>query len=58
MDYGNTKRIRPDMDNFIVIHWDKFNQSYDEDNLPSRLYNRKVMDYKICTNCTKFGSYD
>ena len=20
------------MDNFIVVHWDKFNQSYDEDN--------------------------
>ena len=52
------EHTRSDRDNFITVHWDQFNRSYAEDHLPSRYYDRKAENYKICTNCTKFGDYD
>ena len=52
------EHTRPDRNNYITIHWDQFNQSYQEDHLSAGSYHKKANNYKICTNCTKFGGYD
>ena len=52
------EHTRPDRDNFVTVNWDKFNQSFQEDFLPPRLYSKKAINFKICSGCRKFGEYD